>query len=355
MGLQEKEEKSAVNHAAIDLGTKESQVCIRSADGTILVEKKYLTKQLGQLMKSWEPSRVVMETSSEAFRIADQAKAAGHEVRVVRSTLSKQLGVGDRGVKTDQRDARKLSEVSCRIDLPTVHVPSEQAREMRALIRSRELLIETRTKSVNHVRGWLRTQLLSIRRGSTETLPKRIRERLETEQRTLPAHIEQVLTVIDALNTQATASMKTISKLANSSALCRRLMTVPGVGPITAVSFFAAIDDVTRFQHAHRVQSYLGLTPGEDSSSTRERRTGITKAGPASLRRVLIQAAWVAFRFRPNDPMVRWATRIEKRRGKHIAVVALARKMAGVMFALWRDQTNYSPLQAAIAPVAAQT
>lgn len=337
-----------MNHVAIDLGSTESQICMRSSDGKILDEKKHPTKKLGQLMKSWEPCRVVVETSSEAFRIADQAKTAGHEVRVVRSTLSKELGVGDRGIKTDQRDARKLSEVSCRIDLPSVHIPSEQARDARSLIRSRELLIETRTKSINHVRGWLRTQLVTLRRGSTVTLPARIRERFATESRTLPPHIEQVLVVIDALNLQVKSSSKILSELAESNTVCRRLMTAPGIGPITAVSFVAAVDDVSRFKHAYCVQSYLGLTPGEDSSSKRERRTGITKAGPASVRRVLVQAAWVAWRFRPNDPMVRWAKRIEERRGKPIAVVALARKLAGVMFALWRDETTYSPLRAAV-------
>lgn len=337
-----------MQHVAIDLGSKESQVCVRSADGTILVEKKHPTQKLEQLMKSWPASRVILETSSEAFRVADRAKDAGHDVRVVRSTLSKELGVGDRGVKTDQRDARKLSEVSSRIDLPSVHIPSEKARELRSIVRSRELLIETRTKAVSHVRGWMRTQLRTIRRGSTETFPARVRERAVEEKHSIPAHIECVLMVIDALNTQATASMKQIFKLAKGSELCRRLMTIPGIGPITAVSFVAAIDDVSRFKHAYLVQSYLGLTPGEDSSSKRQRRTGITKAGPSSVRRVLIQAAWVAFRRRPQDPMVRWATRISERREKPIAVVALARKMAGVMFALWRDNTSYSPLRAAM-------
>src|SRR5215216_5439742 len=197
MGLQRKEERSAMQHVAIDLGSKESQVCVRNADGTIVVEKKHPTRNLGKLMQSWPPSRVVLETSSEAFRIADQAKRAGHDVRVVRSTLSKELGVGDRGVKTDQRDARKLSEVSCRIDLPSVHIPSESAREARSLIRSRELLIEMRTKTVNHVRGWMRTQLQSVRRGSTETFPARIRERAEAESQSIPPHIQQVLLVIE--------------------------------------------------------------------------------------------------------------------------------------------------------------
>jgi transposase len=340
-----------MNHVAIDLGSTESQVCIRSADGTILLEKKHPTRRLEQLMRSWEPSRVVLETSSESFRIADQAKQAGHEVRVVRSTLSKQLGVGDRGIKNDLRDARKLSEVSCRIDLPSVHIPSETAREWRGLIRSRETLIESRTKMVNHVRGWMRTCLGTVRRGSTETFPTRVRDRAVESNSTIPAHIEDVLAVIDVMNVQATASMKRIGELAKQSEQCRRLMTIPGIGPVTAVSFVAAIDDVSRFRHAYQLASYLGITPGEDSSSKRERRTSITKAGPASVRRNLIQAAWVAFRRRPNDPMVRWATQISERRGKFIAVVALARKMATVMFALWRDKTNYCPLKAAVPPM----
>ena len=101
-----------MNHVAIDLGSKESQVCIRQPDGTIVVEKKHPTRKLGELMQTWPTSRVVLETSSESFRVADLALAASHEVRVVPATLAKQLGVGERGVKTDLRDARKLSEVS---------------------------------------------------------------------------------------------------------------------------------------------------------------------------------------------------------------------------------------------------
>jgi transposase len=336
-----------MQHVAIDLGSKESQVCVRSADGTVLLEKKHSTLKLDALMRTWPTSRVVLETSSEAFRIADQAKAAGHEVRVVKSTLSKQLGVGERGIKNDIRDARKLSEVSCRIDLPTVYVPSENARAWRSEIRSRETLIETRTKLVNHVRGWLRTRLWVLSRGTTETFAARTRERADQQGTALPAHIEETLVVLEVMNAQAKASMKRITELARSSELCRRLMTTPGVGPVTSIAFAAAIDEVSRFRRAHQLASYLGLTPGEDSSSQRERRTSITKAGPASVRRNLIQAAWVALRRRPNDPMVRWATQLADRRGKFIAVVALARKMATTMYAMWRDRTNYNPLHAA--------
>ena len=336
-----------MNHVAIDLGSKESQICIRQPDGTIVVEKKHPTRRLEELLQTLPHSRVVLETSSEAFRIADAAKAAGHEVRVVPATLAPQLGVGERGVKTDLRDARKLSEVSCRIELPSVHIPSEDARKLRAVIRSREALIETRTKLVNHVRGWMRTQLWKLRGRGPLTLPERIRSQATQGQHGLPDHIEQVLSVLDVLNQQLRAADREVKGLARANPICRRLMTTPGIGPVTSVSFVAAIDDVSRFAHAYRVQSYVGLTPGENSSSQRQQRTGITKAGPTSVRRTLIQAAWVAFRQCPDDPMVKWAKQIATRRGDQIAVVALARKMSGVMYALWRDQNSYQPKKAA--------
>ena len=91
-----------MQHVAIDLGSKESQICIRRPDGSILDERKYPTRKLVELVATWEPSRVVMETCSEAFKIADAAKAAGHEVRVVPGTLVRLLGVGERGIKNDR-------------------------------------------------------------------------------------------------------------------------------------------------------------------------------------------------------------------------------------------------------------
>jgi transposase len=123
-------------------------------------------------------------------------------------------------------------------------------------------------------------------------------------------------------------------------------MTAPGVGPITAVRFRAAIDDVTRFRSAHAVGSYLGLVPGEHSSSDSQHRLGITKAGSTRLRTCLIQSAWCARRCRNTPQMVQWSLEVEKRRGKHVAIVALARKIAGILFAMWRDGKDYDPQHA---------
>jgi transposase len=293
-------------------------------------------------MKSWEPSRVILETSAEAFAIADAALKFGHQVRVVPATLVKTLGVGDRGVKNDRKDARKLSEVSCRIDLPSVHVPSEVSRQLKSACGTREELVECRTKLINNVRGWLRTQLWRVRTGATETFAARVRSHA-ADQRPLPDHIERTLVMIDALTEQISAAHRELVEIAKTHPVCSRLMTIPGVGPITAVRFVAAIDDVTRFKNAHALQSYLGLTPGERSSSDIERRTGITKAGPGKVRRVLVQAAWCCLRSRKASALGDWTQRLATRKHKFIAVVALARKIAGVMFALWRDGTTYEP------------
>lgn len=149
--------------------------------------------------------------------------------------------------------------------------------------------------------------------------------------------------MIELSNEQIAEADKELRELAKQDPICQKLMSLPGVGPTTSITFVSALDDVTRFKNAHSVQSYLGLTPGENSSSERQRRTGITKAGAPRVRKALVQAAWRLRLSRPQDPLVLWALEVEKRRGKMIATVAVARKLAGVLFAMWRDGTTYQP------------
>jgi transposase len=122
-----------MDHVAIDLGSRKSQICVRNAEGQIVEEKRWETWELKRYLAERPKSRVVVETCAEAFGVADAARALGHEVRVVSATLVRTLGVGARRTKTDQRDARVLSEVSCRVDLPSVHIPREQSRERKTI------------------------------------------------------------------------------------------------------------------------------------------------------------------------------------------------------------------------------
>lgn len=332
-----------MDHVAIDLGGRESQICSRGSSGGISLEKRVATRDLREFFEGIEPSRIILETCAEAFAIAAHAKDAGHDVRVVPATLVRALGVGQRGIKTDQRDARCLSEASTRVDLVSVHIPSRPSREMKAACAMREATVEARTKLINNVRGWMRGELLRIRGGATETFPGRLRSHCSAIETELPTYVVRQLVAIESLTNEIEAANRELSALANDNADCRRLMTVPGVGPITAIRFLAAVDHAARFANPHVLESYFGLTPGESSSSDTKRRTSLTKAGAKKVRWVMIQAAWSVFRSRPNDPMVLWAKQIALRRGSRTAISALARKIAGIMFALLRDGSTYNP------------
>jgi transposase len=329
-----------MEHCAIDLGGRKSQVCVRSERGEILSEFVVSTSSLPETLRELPRCRVVLETAAETFRVADAALACGHEVRVVPSTLVRALGVGARRTKTDLRDARALSEASCRMDLPSVHIPSERSREWKAICGVHDVLIGSRTKMINNVRGWLRGQARRPRTGAAATFAERVRK-LELQ---IPLHIEMELRMVDVISAEIKSSEKKLESMASQDPVCSRLMTVPGVGASTAVRFLAAIDEVSRFPNAHRVEAYLGLVPGENSSSERQQRLSITKAGSSTVRWALVQSAWVlrtCCRNAEAKSLQQWATEIEKRRGSCVATVALARKLAGILFALWRDGTTY--------------
>jgi len=330
-----------MDHVAIDLGARKSQICVRGGDGEIVEERRWETWDLKRYLASRPKSRVIVETCAEAFGVAAMAKELGHETRIVPATLVRTLGVGARRTKTDQRDARALSEVSCRVDLPSVHVPRPESREKKTFCGMRDALVSARTKVINTVRGWLRGQGRRLGKGSTPTFAERVRAVCGAE---IPSYVERQLKAVDELTTQIKAADRELEELAERDEICRRLMTVPGVGPLTAVRFVAALDEVGRFANAHQLESYLGLVPGENSSADRQQRLSITKAGPRALRWVLVQAAWslrTQCRQPSAVPLQLWAHQIELRRGKRTATVALARKLAGILYAIWRDGTEY--------------
>ena len=326
-----------MNHIAIDLGGSKSQVCIRNGTGEILEEKQVKTIQLSGYLAQQERSRVVMETCAESWAIGDAAKLAGHELRSVPGHLVRTLGVGRRQIKNDQKDAQVLSEVSTRIDLPSVHLRSVFAREIQTKLRMRSCLVSSRTSLINNVRGWMRTQALRIRTGASPSFPERVR----SQGIDLPSHVIRQLEQIQALNQAIVAADQELGDLAQPISGIEQLRSIPGVGTLTALAFLSTLDEVNRFGNAHRFQSYVGLTPGEHSSSGKIRKTSITKAGSSLFRHYLVQAAWALYLHRPNEPMVQWMKGIEKRRGKKIAIVALARKLAGILFAVWKTKRPY--------------
>lgn len=130
--------------------------------------------------------------------------------------------------------------------------------------------------------------------------------------------------------------------------ITRHLVTAPGVGVLTALAYRATLDEVARFPNAGSVTAFVGLVPHEHSSGARHRRGGITKAGPRMLRTRLVQAAWTVWRQRrAADPLYQWVHAVAARRGRRIAVIGLARRLARVLDALWRDDADYRVMAAA--------
>src|SRR5262249_22803863 len=159
-------------------------------------------------------------------------------------------------LKTDKRDARALGSVSCKIDLPSVHIPSKRSRELNSLCGMREALVGARTAVVNTIKGFVRGQVFSVRlKADPHSLPKGTRLLFQKEGTPIPPFLARQLEALESLNELVKAADKELAGIAKKDKDCRRLMTVPGVGPVTAVRFVAAVDKVERFESAHRLES----------------------------------------------------------------------------------------------------
>jgi transposase len=167
----------------------------------------------------------------------------------------------------------------------------------------------------------------------------------------LPEHlreqVEPLIKVMKLINEQVDQINEQLDEQVQEQEVPRRLCTTAGVGAVTATTYVAVIDNIDRFESASKVTSYLGLVPKERSSSEKRIQGGITKAGNSHLRWLLVEAAWsIVTHPRAETEYLRtWYNRIASRRGKQIAVVALARKLARILYAMWRDGTEFRPPQ----------
>lgn len=334
-----------MRHIGIDLGSRKSHICVRDETSQIVAERVVRTEELGAWLSEQDPGFVVMETCSESFAVADLASEAGHTVRVVPAGVVRQLGVGHRGVKNDVRDARVLSRGSVALgqELPTVHVPSAHARHINKLLSQRGTLVRSRTALVNAVKGQLRSKLLRLGSGTTQTLPRRTREMLAGTDEALLAMLEPMLEALEALEKSIRALEAQLAEATKEEPRIARLRKVPGVGALTAAAFVATLDTAERFDCAARVGSYLGLTPREDTTGGNRKLLGITKAGRAQLRTLLIQASWTLVRVAPSSPLAEHFAKLVKSKPKQVAIAAVARRLAGILFAMLRDGSVFDP------------
>lgn len=326
----------------VDLHRRETQLCIGHDDGTIteqriVTSRERFTAVLGQR----PPARILVEASTESEWVAQHLEALGHEVIVADPNYAPTYATRARRVKTDKRDARTLMEACRAGTFRRAHRLSAPRRHVRAELAVREAVVRTRTRYVALAKALVRRDGLRV--------PSSAAERVGAHLQALPvspalaAELAPLITLLSPLNATIAAADQRLAALERTDPSVARLMTAPGIGAVTASALVATIDDITRFASAHQFEAYLGLVPSERSSGERRQVGPITKAGNRRVRWLLVEAAWRLLRSTQSESAAlrSWALTIAARRGKRIAVVALARRLAGILFAMWRDGVPY--------------
>ena len=215
-------------------------------------------------------------------------------------------------------------------------------RRRRQQLRARRQIIRIRTQLINLVRATLRQEGLRLPSGSAATVVQRL------ARLSIPPGVAAVVAPLQTLLADVERQVRTadaaLQREAAADPAVSRLQTVPGVGPVVALTFHALLDTPDRFGgDARRAAAFVGVVPAERSSGERQQRGRITKNGPSELRTLLIQASWSVWGSRtPAARALReWAQGLAARRGRRIAIVALARRLVRILFAVWRDGTTF--------------
>ena len=331
-----------MEHIGIDVHKRESQICILTPEGEMIERRVQSTRQqFTKVFGSRPCARVLLEATTESEWVAQTIEQCGHEVIVADPNYAPMYPERRRRVKTDRRDARMLAEAARLGSYRPAHRVSPTQRQVRRQLLVRDLLVRARGRTIALARTLVRSEGLRVRAGDADQFGTYVGA-LELPD-ALEAAIQPLLALWAQLTEQLAAIDTALVASAAANPVVQRLTTAPGVGPVIATAFVATLDEAGRFRGAHQVESYLGLVPSEDSSADRHRRGHITKAGNPRMRWLLVQAAWAALRSRRADAagLRAWSAQLAKRRGPRIATVALARRLAGILFAMWRDQTTF--------------
>ena len=230
---------------------------------------------------------MLLEAATESEWVAQHLEALGHEVIVADPNFAPRYATRSRRVKTDRRDARTLAE-ACRVGADRrAHRLSPLRRHLRAELAVRDALLRTRTRYVALLNTIVRREGLRLPGGDpAATGAKVVALPLSP---TAQAEIAPLVALLEPLNTELAAADERLALVTAGDPLGQRLMSVPTIGPVTAVGYVATLDGVDRFADGHQVAAYLGLTPSERSSGERQRRGRISEAGNPRVRWLLVE------------------------------------------------------------------
>jgi len=330
--------------AGLDVSVKETSVCIVDDTGKIVREVKVASEPSDLLAVLTNPTyhfkRIGLEAGPLSQWLFSALAEAGLpvicvETRHMRAALKAQIN------KTDRNDARGIAQMMRAGLYRPVHVKTLRSQKLRMLLTHRKLLQSKAIAIENDLRATLRNFGLKVGVVGTVKFEARIKELIEHSP-DLVVLVEPLLVVRRALREQLGVLHQRLLAVVRDDEVCRRLMTVPGVGPVVALTYRATVDVPARFRNSKAVGAVFGLTPSKYQSGAIDRTGAISRCGDEMMRVMLYEAAHIMLvRSTKWSWLKAWAMQIARRRGLKKAVVALARRLAVIMHRIWVDGTEF--------------
>jgi transposase len=335
----------------LDVGDRYTQICVLDEDGVILEEGRVATspRAFQQRFAALPPARLVLEAGAHSHWASRLIAECGHEVIIANPRMLRFIYGNDS--KNDRADAGYLARVG-KLDPGLLHPVTHRSEESQAhlvLLRSREILVRSRTRLISHARGLVKPFGFKLPHCGAHVFAAKAKEHVP--EILLPA-LGPVIDIISVLTEQIRDLNDKVETLARETYKETALLAqVPGVGTLTALAYVLTIEDPGRFSRARAVGSYLGLRPRQDESGTLKPQLRITKAGDTFLRHLLVECAHYILSAHAQDTdLKRWGLKLAERGGKAAkkrAAVAVARKLSILLLRLWTTGEIYEPLRSA--------
>lgn len=330
---------------AVDPAKNVFQVAVSHHPGKVAETHRLTRGRFLRFLAEQKPALVLLEACGTSHFWGRQIQQLGHQVRLLPPAYVKPYVRRD---KTDRSDAKGLLEAYRNEDILPVSLKSVAQQTLTSLHRLRSAWVTDRTARINLVRGVLRELGFNLPLGARHVIPGAW-SLLEAAESPLPDPLRlalaEVCLEIRELEQRLQALDRQLRTLAAEMPVARRLLSIPGIGLITATALVAFVGDVMRFPTSRHFASYLGLTPNERSSGQRRRLGSISKRGDIYLRTLLIHGAramlTAAKSSKHPDRLQSWALHVQQRRGSQKAYAALANKIARIVWAVWRNERSY--------------
>jgi len=348
--MRDYSETESIKVVGIDLAKRVFHMHGVNSDGQVVLKKRLPRNRLVAFMVQLPPCLVGMEACGGSNDWARKFRDMGHDVRLISPQFVKPYVKSN---KNDMVDAAAICEAVSRPNMRFVPIKSVEQQDIQSLHRARSLAVGHRTAQANQMRGLLMEYGIVVAR-SVAALRKGIPEILEDADNALtPMFRELLYGLWDEflrLDTRIAKHDAQIRQLSEQSDVCKRLMTIPGVGPMVSTALVAAVSDGKAFKSGREMAAWLGLVPRQHSTGGKPRLLGISKRGDVYLRKLLIHGARAALRWadRKQDRRSRWVSKLANRRGQNIAAVALANKTVRTAWVLMTRDEAYRTALASV-------